>query len=230
MINLLFLKLLLISLLLTICNSLYAEKAFGGSNSSVELFSNQNNKYFYYFKMGNWYYVDDVSIKSLGRNNTVMRSAVAYNASKKLSLWLGYGVRQLLSDSNAIEQMAWEQAEFEVMRRERMIVVQRSRLEERVSHLVGGTSVRLREATLIKFKQLISEKISPVFFEEAFILLNHPAWVSKKTISANRAFLGVEIPLDKQMGLQVGYMNLMLNADKTQHVNMLYLSFIAHFE
>lgn len=83
----------------------------------------------------------------------------------------------------------------------------RARLEERRELGKAGWSFRFRERIQFRFFWKNSAGIEPIFREEISLLLNHPDWVSRKTLDQNRVFLGFHKQLSAHWSYQLGYSN-----------------------
>ena len=209
---------------MSLISPLYATSASGGNNN-VELFFNRDKKVFYYFLMENWFYFNVPEA-----NFILSRPAIAYNVTDKLSLWLGCTYAQGLNLPSHRTHSIFEQLEYKLIDREAINIVIRTRVLQRYYSLASGVSIKLRERIFITFPHLLSDRLSPVIYDELFVALNHPVWEPKPIITQNRLFLGVETPLNKQIYLHIGYLSQTVTVFTTGHNNLVELRFLAQLD
>ncbi|RUR14872.1 DUF2490 domain-containing protein [Legionella septentrionalis] len=188
-------------LMLLFSSTLFAGKTFTGSWDGITLTTDPHKPFFFYFQTEGRFY------NSYVRDELFTRSAIGYSASKKLSLWAGYDFFQSLHDSKEIVQGVWQQGQYQLIDVEKLTFTWRSRLEERFATFGAGTALRLRNRALIQFNKLIQNKLSLIIYDEVFLNLNHPDWVSSKTLSQNRFFLGARFPVKENTSVVMGYIN-----------------------
>lgn len=219
------LRFVILIMFLTITDCVYAVITDAGLLTGNELYVNQHKKVFFYVRTENWLYS-----KFPQANNELLRPAIAYNVTDKLSLWLGYDLFLGIINPSFLAHGVWEQAEYILIRNSSMDIVSRSRFAQLFHPVATGVSMRFRERFLFKFKKLTFNSVTPVVFNEAFINTNHPDWVSKKTLSQNRLFVGVQLPIFAHTTLRVGYLNQQFFDDKTVVNHVMYLNLIAYLE
>jgi len=194
--------LIFFSILHCLCSQpLYAQQTFNGTWDGITLFSDQTKPVFYYVKTEGRFYLNQYT-----RNELLIRPALGYTVNKRLSLWLGYDMNQTLSDSAKIRQTIWQQSQLKMIETPAIDLLARTRVEERFPAVNPGIAYRLRERAAITFKQL-NKSLYPLIYDEVFVNVNHPAWVSIKTLSQNRVFLGAKIPVNGQVAIIVGYLD-----------------------
>ncbi|WP_081726643.1 DUF2490 domain-containing protein [Legionella oakridgensis] len=180
----------------------------------------------FYFKTEGRFYFNHSNVDEL-----LMRPALAYNVSKKLSVWIGYDFFQSIHNSERINQAFWGQAQIKMIDSNSINLVSRTRLENRLSTLGQGQAIRLRERGFVELKLFPKIKPRPILYDEIFLNLNHPDWVSKKTISQNRVFLGIKISLSKTTDLIIGYLSrTQYNTEETIKENLANVMFEVSFD
>ncbi|HRE32881.1 MAG TPA: DUF2490 domain-containing protein, partial [Candidatus Berkiella sp.] len=80
----------------------------------------------------------------------------------------------------------------------------RTRLEQRKQEATPQWASRLRERLTVIIPV---DPISIIVSDELFFNLNHPLWVSDCSLSQNRGFIGLGIPMAKQTSIEIGYLN-----------------------
>lgn len=192
-----------------------------GTWDSFRFTYRQNTPWILYFKAENRYYFKQSNI-----NEFLLRPAIEYLATKTLSLWAGYDFFQSYDDSNQHRQAVWGQVQINLPKNNWAEINSRLRTELRFSTLGHGNAYRARERIMLTFPLTRNNTVSPVLFDEVFFNFNHPEWVSNKSISQNRIFLGLEISFDKKTGLLFGYLNRTLyNTHQTLHEHLLSVLF-----
>ncbi|KTC65537.1 Protein of uncharacterised function (DUF2490) (plasmid) [Legionella adelaidensis] len=179
----------------------YADQTFKGSWNAFTLTTPQKeHSVFFYYKVEARFFNDNQ------QDEFLTRPAFGYMVTKKLSLWLGYDLFQRMQNSARYTQAYWQQLQTTLMQTSQLNLGFRNRIEARYNHLAPKTAFRDRARAFFTFNDAISKGISPVIYDEIFFNLNHPQWVSAKTISQNRYFAGIEWQLDKYTNLLVGYL------------------------
>lgn len=204
---------------------LFADRTLNGNWINITFISDQTKTFFYYLETeGRFYY------NSPTRDEVLMRPALGYTVNRKLSLWLGYAFFQSLEDSARRRQEIWEQLQFKIINSKPVDIISRTRLEERFHMIEKGTSVSIRQRQTITFNQAINEIVSPIIYDEIFLNLNHPEWVSRKTLSQNRFFLGAQISFNPAIAFIVGYLNrINYNSEDTIKEHLLHTSLVVTF-
>jgi uncharacterized protein DUF2490 len=167
-------------------------------------------------------------------NQSILRPALGYALSDKWSLWLGYAwnafypkVGESIDENRIWQQILWsDQTALGKL-------TSRSRLEQRFLE-TAGDEVAWRFRQMFKLSQPIWGKLGLVGWDEVFVGLNDPD--GNKTLGAtkgfdqNRAFAGFGYDFDKQIRVEVGYLNQFISTapdDKLNHIAVfsLYLNF-----
>lgn len=147
----------------------------------------------------------------------INRLVLGYQVHPRATAWLGYDFISIDRDPVHYRQAVWQQALFELVRNEKIMFTFRTRLEERTRFDVKGLAWRLREELRIKIDQGISERISPLFYNECFFNLNKTAWVPIKGFSQNWLFAGVVVSAPDDQFWEIGYLNRILITNQNKH-------------
>jgi len=165
-----------------------------------------NDHYNYVFELhGRFRFENPVFAKGISR------FGLGYVVNPSIRVFLGYdfdGRETPLNDDKVmLGQRVWQQVSAQLSKDEHFSWASRTRFEQRFSFDFSGTALRLRELLSWNFTDTIYDKITPSIYDEVFLNLNHPSWVSRKTVSQNRVFVGLLIPWKKYAMVRVGYMN-----------------------
>jgi hypothetical protein len=138
----------------------------------------------------------------------LVRAGLGWQSTPNLSLWGGYQwtSHNQLTGSNQVNRL-WQQLLWQILKKEPVILTSQSRVEERAQQNQAQWNIRFRQQVTVEFPKSISNKPTPVFWDEVFFNITKPSWVSNKTVDQNRAFLGVNILISTSNTLSVGYLN-----------------------
>lgn len=162
-------------------------------------------------------------------NQYIVVPALGYILSQRHEL--GAGDQFFLTNHGHLnEQILWLQDQYDLIHRTNRILAIRSRFDQRFSQDNSEIAYRLRERLNYTWNNAIADKYSPVVYDEIFLNLNHPSWVSNKTLSQNRAFAGILLPINLKSAFLVGYLNRAdYDPDEANHQNIFYISFNYNF-
>lgn len=208
-----------IMLLDNTCYALFSSTAIW---NGINIIYNHNSKFIYSLMFENRH---DFNMSS--RDEFLTRPAVGYLLTENFDVWLGYDI--FLPYRHALlRQAIWEQGQYDIVNKQKILIVARIRLEQRYQNQSKGTAVRLRERLLFNLYQ--NKYISPVIYDEIFLNINHPSWVSKNILSQNRIFLGVNISIRKKFDFLLGYLNrLNMNSNSKLMQNIFYVTINFNF-
>lgn len=165
--------------------------------------------------------------------NANNQAGLGYQIFSTLSLWAGYQYFTSNQITNVSpEKIVWQQGIMNIYQTKTLNISLRTRMEERERVSEKGKNFRLREKVTLSFPKYFDQKITPIIFDEVFYNLNEPSWIADdKTLSQNRAFIGVDIPILKGAKLQIGYLNQLLFRT-TQDImnNILYAEIYQKFD
>jgi hypothetical protein len=170
---------------------------------------------------------DDLNTREPTR---VIRPMVGYQASKQVSLWVGYtrveqfpSGRAQTTENRLFQQLSWNMGKLGTVS-----LASRTRLEQRFFANGGGSAWRLREQ-LKASVPLTGSKVSIVVTTEPFVTLQSSVSGSSSGLEQWRSFIGVNVPLTHRVSLEAGYMNRYIvrrNApDRIDHIFPLTLSY-----
>ena len=154
-------------------------------------------------------------------NETVVRSSDAkglyevednlmlgYQADPHVTLWLGYTHDPQYSHSRfaVMEQRFRQQVSFDnVAKLGSASLSGRMRVEERWREGLSGTGWRMRPA--VKLSVPLAGKTKLVLNHESFINFNTTAFQKQDGYERMRNSIGLNVPLDRRISLDVGYLN-----------------------
>lgn len=122
------------------------------------------------------------------------------------------------------ENIIWEQMVWQIFENEQMVIRTRTRFEQINQQQQGEWQNLFREKVSIYFPNQLFNKLTPLIYDEIFVNLNQPEWVSGDTFSQNRLFIGLAIPTSKASFLEAGYIQQTLfNDSGNDFNNVLYL-------
>jgi len=187
-----------------------------------------------YISRDKWGYLVQLHVRfgddSPSFDSGIARLGLGYHSSKTLSFWVGYDFLSK-QDVGTIkfseEQRCWQQLSWEIPTLAPSQLIYRARLEERESTKGSGVAFRLRQKiTLKKGNSRMGGTVVPFVADEIFFNLNHPEWISSKTVDQNRLFVGLDIPLGKGRTLKIGYINQFEFRDVNRMNHIIYCSYI----
>ncbi len=156
-------------------------------------------------------------------------SMLGYRFGKKVTLWLGYTHAPNYSAGNfaVLERRFRQQVSVDnALKIGRGTVSGRMRLEERWREGTSGPAWRLRPHA--KFSLPVRNKLALVVSNETFINLNTTTFQRVQGVDRMRNFAGVNVPLNRRIGAEVGYLNqygfVREGDDTVDHVAALTLS------
>lgn len=167
---------------------------------------------------------DRYDISEHQNDNWRTEGGLGIKTSPKVSLWFGTTWVSVTGSSEQ-EYRLWEQAKWEILATNTLKMVSRTRLEERKSTTEPGISNRFRQLLRLSFPNALALAISPYIENEIFFNLNHPVWVNNQMFDQNRLLLALNIPMIKNVSINLGYLNqYILNQPMNEANNILYLS------
>ncbi|WP_165475068.1 DUF2490 domain-containing protein [Legionella yabuuchiae] len=194
-------RMLLWLLLALFATNLFANRTLSGTWDSLTFMFDENKPFFYFVELeGRFYNRPEI-------NQSLTRLAAGHRMDD-LRFWLGYDYSQSLDSSKRNIQTIWQQVSFNLVDSNSFIWFYYSRFEQRFFSQGHGTALRSRNQGTIIARDFFPKRISPVFVGELFVNVNHPHWVSRKTISQTRYFMGIQKPLTNSMTLTLGYLNI----------------------
>jgi Protein of unknown function (DUF2490) len=164
-------------------------------------------------------------------NQSLLIGGLGYRFNSSLTIYAcaGWIVDKLITGKleneirfvQQINSMIYEESSFSVS--------SRTRFEERKKTEYSEIAYRFRERLWLRIPYQYNPVFSFSFFDEIFLDLNHPQWVSPDFISQNRAFVGMGYQYSPHITIDVGYMNQLLISRRNQvdHV-LLFLFSINH--
>jgi len=157
----------------------------------------------------------------------LLLGGVGYQINTDLLLLLGPGSIITNTSQNKLlhENRLWEQLNWRIKNSPDLNINSRTRLEERKITTTSAVAVRFRERVWIKVPIKNWNGYSFSCFNEIFLNLNHPLWVSPYLVEQNRAFIGIATQLSKSTIMDVGYLNQYIHSVKNELNNVLLLSF-----
>lgn len=158
----------------------------------------------------------------------ILRPAIGYRITPKLSLWQGYGWMPLFEPEFKEEHRPYQQVLYED-RLGRTSLISRTRLEERFIEGAASAAVRLR--SMIRFFHPISadQRWAAVVSDELFWNLSSTSGGPVAGYDQNRLFLGVSRQVNPKLRVETGYLMNHVNVARTSNnrVNNVWLVWLA---
>lgn len=165
-------------------------------------------------------YLFNPEIRLGNDHSAFVRLGLGYEESKFLSFWVTY---------DWYEYRLWQQMILETDRCPYVYLSIRTRVEQRKRVDERCWAHRLRQQFALQFPEVF-DKYGFVIWEEIFFHLNTVRWLSNRTISQNRFFVGLEVPISKHTLLDIGYLNrYRFEPDVNIMSHIFYLSFNIEF-
>lgn len=145
-----------------------------------------------------------------GLNQLLLRPALEYKLKDNFSLFAGYLWLSNYTDEGVQnEHRVWQQA---LMNKsfKRCLLINRTRLEQRMFEPLTGAGVRLRH--LVKLNYPLHKRIYATAQDELFINLNSVEEGPQAGIDQNRIFAGLGIKTLKKARVEVGYQCQYINS------------------
>ena len=155
------------------------------------------------------------------RDSSILRLGVGHILNNRQTIWLGYDAVPSLEDDGGVnvEQRLWQQLSWSVFENRKNQWQSRTRLEERKDEGSDDIAYRLRQRFTVSLNERLFWHAIPVIYDELFINLNRPSWVTTEVVDQNRFFLGIKIPIGKKSSLQIGYINQVQFKDSENQMN-----------
>ena len=154
----------------------------------------------------------ELSIRAEDRNTrgatTLIRPAIGYQVSKKLTLWIGY-VRvdtRPQGRSDVAENRYFQQASWNLGTMGPAAISARTRLEQRTVEGARDTGWRLRQQIRVSLP-LRKDGPAIVMSSEPFVGLNATDFGAVAGLDQWRNFMGVNVPAARNLSVEVGYLN-----------------------
>jgi hypothetical protein len=159
-------------------------------------------------------------------NQLNLHAGIFYQATSRISLWLVIFRRHDLKSDGSLfrENRLWEQIVWNVIDNDRLKLISRSRLEERKNLDDSQIANRFRQQVALNLPVPTLKNYYLVLADELFFQLNQPTWVTHRVFSQNRATIGIQIPISKQVSYQIGYLNQYQYGNPNQMSNILYFT------
>jgi len=160
----------------------------------------ENGRWDYYFELQ-----PRIDLTDSNRTRVLIRPAVIFNLDADQSLWAG--VLDLTdADFEMREFRPWQQYQ-RIDRLDGVILLNRTRLEERIRQGESDVGLRIRHMLRAQIPLSDQKKWSVVFFDELFLGMNQNASQPVRGFDQNRLFAGFRVEFEQLLGLEFGYMN-----------------------
>ncbi len=180
---------------------------------------------------GNLLYYVEPQLRLIDRNGDpydinqfLFNMGVGRPVSSQWQLWIGQTFATNSQDADPgdyEEYRLWQQAVWSNVYNN-MMVISRSRLEERRSFDYTELACRFRERIITSFP--LTHFISLELSDEFFFNLNHANWIATNTFDQNRAYIGLAQKISDSWAFGIGYMNQYLTTSPSQLDNVLVLN------
>lgn len=163
-----------------------------------------------------------------GIHQALVRPALGYNISPRLSAWAGYAYLRLKSepDIEVAEHRLWQQLAWQDKGILNSTWLWRGRLEERHRESADNTRLSLRLMVQATTPLKTARDIKLVTSVESFFDLRETSWNADSGFAQLRSIVSLQFDVSPAAGLQVGYMNQYIHRDNRPNVvdHMLYLN------
>ncbi len=134
----------------------------------------------------------------------------AYYQLDNWSFWLGGDLIyvNLKNEPTTLEQRLWPQVEYDKQLSKHVVISLRTRLENRWLGRQAGTAIRFRQRIELSFNHWNQHNIDIDIFDEVFLGLKRPSWVTNRRLDQNRVFFVFLIPICKYFAIDTGYLNI----------------------
>lgn len=162
-----------------------------------------------------------------------LRPQITYKLKDNLSLTVGhfYGLMNSSSNPSFIEQRIWEQVGYNFLKKEDGTKFSgRTRLEQRTVNGASGTGWRFRQQLRYEAPFQEGQRLRGVIWDEIFFNFNDVSWGPRSGVDQNRVFLGINLPVYKNLEVEPGYINqYVVRSGSDNVVHVLSVNFIARF-
>lgn len=179
----------------------YANLWFDGT--FIGSFLKQHEKWKYYLQP-RLVVIDD----RYGLDEAHVFYGAGYQITPNFAPYVGaaYFLSEDIQGTESHENVVWQQFLWDMYKSKSFKLNNRTRLEERKNTLYTQWAIRFRDQFTLRIP-FQNKKYSFITFDEFFLNLNHPSWVSNKFFSQNRFFTGIEKHISKSTSFDVGYIN-----------------------
>lgn len=194
----------LAALLPVICYSTESHNKFWTSAVVTGPLS-ENNAYLNYYLQSDLRFINNDYVF----NQLLLLAGLGYEFNAKWMFYGGYGyiVDKTLSGDLNHEDRLWLQLNGLLLNHDTYTLNSRTRLEANKDTNESQAAYRLRERLWLRIPFTHWETHSFSCYDEVFININHPSWVSPYWFAQNRAFIGIGTQLSKHALLDIGYLN-----------------------
>lgn len=159
----------------------------------------------------------------------ILRTALGYQLTRKVSVWQGYAWVPTFEPVNLNEHRIFQQLTINGKLR-RLDVSNRTRLEQRWIENTGQTSIRFRHMARGMLPLDRQRKWALVLYDEFFVTLKGVPNGPAAGFDQNRLFVGVNRKLNEVVNAEAGYLNQFVNsrdpvANRMNHVLLLTVNF-----
>lgn len=147
--------------------------------------------------------------------------AICYDALAYLRCCLGTSIvvsTKENPDEVTKEQRFWPEITWRAKQTDRYKIISRTRLEIRNNFARSGVALRFRQKVIVHFLN-DSRRIHPFWYDELFINLKKPAWITRNTVDQNRFFIGVKVKHNAILSWELGYLNQIKFGDSANLMN-----------
>lgn len=150
-----------------------------------------------------------------------VRPSLTYRFPSRLRLSIGYDFIPTYPDArpSLIEQRIWPQLQKAYELKPGLDLTLRTRLEYRVQTNQNSSAVRFRQR--IEFAYQVPETRWIIdMFDELFLGVKKPNWVTARTVDQNRIFFGLARKLNRYIQLDMGYMTIYRPRDRSRFTHI----------
>jgi hypothetical protein len=145
----------------------------------------------------------------------LVRPAVGYQATRNMSLWIGYGWTPSFLPEFNNEHRVFQQVLFED-NIGRVGLINRTRFEQRVIEGAGGTSLRLRHFVRASVPLDSKRRWAAVGYNELMLNLNSTPRGPQSGFDQDRIYFGGAYNVDRHTRVELGYLASFINAPRNR--------------
>ncbi|MCW5590067.1 MAG: DUF2490 domain-containing protein [Legionellales bacterium] len=173
----------------------------------------------------NWEYSLQMEARTLFNSapfrRAVLRPMIGYKIKPNVSIWLGYTSEPSI---NANNEFFYSHNILEELRSKFFFKYLTLRLRSEQRFLDTGNNMAQRLRTRLQVTLPLSKnRLEFIGSDELFFNLNHPSWVANRTLSENRAILGIQHRISKITKMRFSYMNLLSLGNTRNTMNHIFI-------
>lgn len=142
-------------------------------------------------------------------NALFIRPSLYYKFENRFRVAIGYDMIPTYPDSDPLffEQRFWPQIQKSYSPNKSSDITLRTRMEYRIRNIERSSAIRFRQRVELAYQLSQTGWIIDVF-DELFLGLKKPTWVTQRTVDQNRIFIGFAKKINRYIQLDFGYLSI----------------------